>query len=87
MAEWIIFPTFTKAVAVDLELVAEVWEGQDDGTTLLVRQGLEDVLVDYPFTKFMVDYMDHYDLRPKKKKARPAKAERVKSVPYLKLVN
>ncbi len=90
MAEWFIFPTPDMGdFGADIDLLNAVWEGKEPGTTLLDLAGQDEpILISIPFDTFVRDHLDHYDLRPKrKKKPRPAKAKRGKAMPYLRLVN
>lgn len=85
MADFFRFQSCTgPGVAVDLDTLDELWEGEKPGTMVLVRSGGDPIVVVHDFDKFMKDYLSHYDCRPSKKK--PSTARTVKGASSEKIV-
>ena len=71
MAEFVVFETSCgKDIAIDMDLVDLVWAGGDGFTLLYMSSREEYIEVVLPFDKFVKDWIDHTDARPKKKKPR-----------------
>lgn len=68
MADWLVFQSDKGGVAIDTDLISGVWEGLEEGTTVIEQLAAEPILVRIDFNVFIRDYLDHFDLRPKPKK-------------------
>ncbi len=82
MADWYRFTTANDSeVMVDLDQLTGVWKGIEEGQMVIQSAGIEDVVVLADFNTWVIEHLDHYDLRIEKKAARPPKKRAASSSP------